>query len=103
MLVVMKAQATEEQISAVCQKIEELGYRAHSMPGAQRTARRAISIPPFVTSGEYSATMLPTYQRTANVAPRIASSAGNKSNQRVPEPRRIVTTDGDFDCGIFAD
>jgi 3-deoxy-7-phosphoheptulonate synthase len=38
MLVVMKAQATEEQISAVCRKIEELGYRAHSMPGAQRTA-----------------------------------------------------------------
>jgi len=38
MLVVMKTQATEEQIRAVCQKIEELGYRAHSMPGAQRTA-----------------------------------------------------------------
>src|SRR6202166_611494 len=38
MLVVMKAQATEEQIRAVCHKIEELGYRAHSMPGAQRTA-----------------------------------------------------------------
>ncbi len=38
MLVVMKAQATEEQIGAVCQKIEELGYRAHAMPGAQRTA-----------------------------------------------------------------
>ena len=38
MLVVMKAQATEEQIGAVCRKIEELGYRAHSMPGAQRTA-----------------------------------------------------------------
>src|SRR5713101_7390050 len=38
MLVVMKAQATEEQIRAVCQKIEELGYRAHSMPSVQRTA-----------------------------------------------------------------
>jgi 3-deoxy-7-phosphoheptulonate synthase len=38
MLVVMQAQATEEQIRAVCQKIESLGYRAHSMPGAQRTA-----------------------------------------------------------------
>src|ERR1700726_4128383 len=38
MLVVMKAQATEEQISAVCRKIEEMGYRPHSMPGAQRTA-----------------------------------------------------------------
>jgi len=38
MLVVMKAQATEEQVRAVCQKIESLGYRAHSIPGAQRTA-----------------------------------------------------------------
>jgi len=38
MLVVMQAQATEDQISAVCKKIESLGYRAHSMPGAQRTA-----------------------------------------------------------------
>src|SRR6266478_3819055 len=38
MLVVMQAQATEEQVRAVCQKIESLGYRPHSMPGAQRTA-----------------------------------------------------------------
>jgi len=38
MLVVMQAQATEEQVRAVCQKIDALGYRAHSMPGAQRTA-----------------------------------------------------------------
>ncbi len=38
MLIVMRAQATEEQVRAVCQKIESLGYRAHSIPGAQRTA-----------------------------------------------------------------
>ena len=38
MLVVMQAHATEEQVSAVCQKIESLGYRAHSIPGAERTA-----------------------------------------------------------------
>ncbi len=38
MLVVMKAHATEEEVRAVCQKIESLGYRAHSLPGAQRTA-----------------------------------------------------------------
>src|SRR5450631_3333144 len=38
MLVVMQAQATEAQVRAVCQKIEALGYRAHPMPGAQRTA-----------------------------------------------------------------
>ena len=38
MLVVMQAQATEEQVRAVCKKIESLGYRAHAIPGAQRTA-----------------------------------------------------------------
>ena len=38
MLVVMQAHATEEQVRAVCQKIESLGYRAHPMPGATRTA-----------------------------------------------------------------
>jgi 3-deoxy-7-phosphoheptulonate synthase len=38
MLVVMKAQATPEQIQAVCAAIEGLGFRAHPMPGAERTA-----------------------------------------------------------------
>jgi 3-deoxy-7-phosphoheptulonate synthase len=38
MLVVMKAQATPEQIEAVCAAIEQLGFRAHPIPGAQRTA-----------------------------------------------------------------
>jgi 3-deoxy-7-phosphoheptulonate synthase len=38
MLIVMKAQATEDQVRAVCQKIESFGFRAHSIPGAQRTA-----------------------------------------------------------------
>jgi 3-deoxy-7-phosphoheptulonate synthase len=30
--------ATPEEVSAVCSKIESLGYRAHSIPGAERTA-----------------------------------------------------------------
>ncbi|HET7103155.1 MAG TPA: 3-deoxy-7-phosphoheptulonate synthase [Terracidiphilus sp.] len=34
----MKAQATEQEIKAVCERIESLGYRAHPLPGAQRTA-----------------------------------------------------------------
>src|SRR5712675_83469 len=38
MLVVMQAHATEDQVRAVCEKIEKLGYRPHAMPGAQRTA-----------------------------------------------------------------
>src|SRR5258707_4800770 len=38
MLVVMKAHASAEEVRAVCEKIESLGYRAHSIPGAERTA-----------------------------------------------------------------
>ncbi len=38
MLVVMQANASEAQVRAVCDKIESLGYRAHSIPGAERTA-----------------------------------------------------------------
>jgi 3-deoxy-7-phosphoheptulonate synthase len=38
MLVVMQAHATAEDVRRVCDKIESLGYRAHSMPGAERTA-----------------------------------------------------------------
>jgi 3-deoxy-7-phosphoheptulonate synthase len=34
----MRAQATEEDISLVCRKIESLGLRAHILPGAQKTA-----------------------------------------------------------------
>jgi len=38
MLIVMKPGATEEDVTRVCRKIELMGYRAHPMPGAQRTA-----------------------------------------------------------------
>jgi 3-deoxy-7-phosphoheptulonate synthase len=38
MLVVMQAQATDEQIRAVCDRIESLGYKAHPIPGSGRTA-----------------------------------------------------------------
>src|SRR5213082_2731148 len=38
MLVVMQSHATDDQVRGVCQKIESLGYRAHAIPGAQRTA-----------------------------------------------------------------
>ena len=34
----MRAQATEQDIAQVCAKIQSLGFRAHVMPGAERTA-----------------------------------------------------------------
>ena len=38
MLVVMQSHATEDQVRAVCQRIESLGLKAHPIPGAGRTA-----------------------------------------------------------------
>jgi 3-deoxy-7-phosphoheptulonate synthase len=38
MLVVMHSHATEEQVRAVCSRVEALGLKAHPMPGASRTA-----------------------------------------------------------------
>ena len=38
MLVVMQAAATEQQVRAVCERIEALGLKAHPIPGALRTA-----------------------------------------------------------------
>jgi len=38
MLVVMQANATEEQVRAVCARIEALGFKAHPIPGSTRTA-----------------------------------------------------------------
>ncbi len=38
MLVVMKNDATEEQVKAVIREIEKMGFRGVPMPGAQRTA-----------------------------------------------------------------
>jgi len=38
MLVVMQGHATDQQIRAVCDRIESLGFKAHPIPGAARTA-----------------------------------------------------------------
>ena len=38
MLVVMQAHATEEQVRAVCDRVESLGLKAHPIPGSTRTA-----------------------------------------------------------------
>ncbi len=38
MLIVMRSDATDAQIRAVMERIDSLGYRAHSIPGSLRTA-----------------------------------------------------------------
>src|SRR5580704_2110680 len=38
MLVVMQSHASEQQVRAVCDRIESLGLKAHAIPGSGRTA-----------------------------------------------------------------
>src|ERR1700756_4598174 len=53
MLVVMKAQATPEEIQAVCDHIVQLGFRAHPLPGAQRTAIGITGNPGEIDRGNF--------------------------------------------------
>ncbi|MBV9670128.1 MAG: 3-deoxy-7-phosphoheptulonate synthase, partial [Acidobacteriales bacterium] len=75
MLVVMQATATDEQVRAVCQRIESFGYKAHAIPGAQRTA---IGI-----TGNKGDVQQSTFEEMAGVAEVI----------RVSKPYKLVSRD----------
>jgi 3-deoxy-7-phosphoheptulonate synthase len=53
MLVVMKPTASDENVRAVCKKIELMGFRAHPMPGAQRTAIGVTGNPGPIEPAEF--------------------------------------------------
>src|SRR5260370_32122700 len=101
MLVVMKAHATEEQVRAVCNRIESLGYRAHPIPGASRTA---IGI-----TGNRAAMEPGTLEEMSGVQEVIAVTKPYKMVSRdVKEEDTVVRfpgSDGSFgrqDVGIVA-
>jgi 3-deoxy-7-phosphoheptulonate synthase len=101
MLVVMKAHASEEQVRAVCERIESLGYRAHPIPGAQRTA---IGI-----TGNKGAVEAGTLEEMSGVQEVIIVSKPYKLVSRdVKEEDTVVRfagTDGTFggrDLGVIA-
>ena len=101
MLVVMKAHASEEQVRAVCDKIESLGYRAHPIPGASRTA---IGI-----TGNKAAMEPGTLEEMSGVQEVIAVTKPYKLVSRdVKEENTVVRfrdSDGSFggsDLGIVA-
>ncbi len=75
MLIVMKSGATDGQVEAVVRVIEELGYRAHAMPGASRTA---IGI-----TGNQGAVDPSHFENLPGVAEAV----------RVSKPYKLVTLD----------
>ncbi len=84
MLVVMQANATEEQVRAVCERIESFGLRAHPIPGAVRTA---IGI-----TGNKDAVDLGTLESLAGVAECIPVSKPYKLVGREMKPEDTVIT-----------
>jgi len=91
----MDAHATEEQIRAVCARIEQLGLKAHSIPGSLRTA---IGI-----TGNRGAVDLGTLESMGGVVECIPVSKPYKlvSREVKEEPTvvRIATPAGEVEIG----
>src|SRR3954470_15587713 len=75
MLIVMKADATDAQIAHVCDVINELGFKPHTMPGATRTA--------IGVTGNQGAVDPTRFENLPGVAEAI----------RVTKPYKLITLD----------
>src|SRR5688572_11766046 len=75
MLIVMKTDATDSQVEAVLRVIEELGYKAHPMPGMTRTAIGITGNPTAIDPSHF--------ENLGGVAEAI----------RVSKPYKLITLD----------
>src|SRR5246500_6047899 len=75
MLIVMNSNATEAQINNAVRVVETLGFRAHVMPGATRTA--------IGVTGNQGAVDLTHFENLPGVAEAI----------RVTKPYKLITLD----------
>jgi 3-deoxy-7-phosphoheptulonate synthase len=95
MLVVMQSHATDEQVRAVCERIESLGFKALPVPGAGRTA--------VCITGNSGAVDLGTLESMPGVIECIAVSKPYKLVSRDVKPEntivRVPTPLGDVAFG----
>jgi 3-deoxy-7-phosphoheptulonate synthase len=78
----MRAQASDAEIAAVCEKIQSLGFRPHVMPGAERTA---IGI-----TGNHGPVPAAEFESLAGVAEAISVSKPYKLVSREVKPDNTV-------------
>ena len=78
----MRAQASDAEIAAVCEKIQSLGFRPHVMPGAERTA---IGI-----TGNHGPVPAAEFESLAGVAEAIPVSKPYKLVSREVKPDNTV-------------
>jgi 3-deoxy-7-phosphoheptulonate synthase len=91
MLIVMKTDATDAQIQTVLSVIEDLGYKAHPMPGATRTA---IGI-----TGNQTAVDPSHFENMPGVAEAIRVSKPYKLISLDLRPEKTVVRIGDATIG----
>lgn len=91
MLIVMRADATDEQVDEVLKVIRELGFKPHAMPGATRTA---IGI-----TGNQGAIDPAHFENLAGVAEAIRVSKPYKLVGRDLKSEDTVVRIGDADIG----
>src|SRR5271154_2800594 len=82
MLVVMRSQATNDQVRAVCERIESLGFKALPVPGAGRTA--------VCITGNSGAVDLGSLESMPGVVECIAVSKPYKLVSRDVKPENTV-------------
>jgi 3-deoxy-7-phosphoheptulonate synthase len=91
MLIVMKHDATDDQIDGVLRVIEELGFKGHPMPGATRTA---IGI-----TGNQGAVDPSHFENLAGVAEAIRVSKPYKLISLDLRPEKTIVRVGDATIG----
>jgi 3-deoxy-7-phosphoheptulonate synthase len=98
MLVVMQSNATEEQVRAVCERIESLNLKAHPIPGAIRTAIGITGNPGAVDLGVLES--LPGVIECIPVSKpyKLVSRDAKEEDTilRIPTPSGDVTVGGQF-------
>ena len=91
MLIVMKQDATPEQIQGVSRAIEARGFKAHPIPGAQRTA--------IGVTGNRGAVDRPVFESLPGVFEVIPVTHGYKLVSREVKPEDTVVEIGDVRVG----
>ena len=91
MLIVMKSNATDDEVAAVARVVEKLGFRAHVMPGATRTA---IGI-----TGNQGLVDPIRFEALPGVSEAIRVSKPYKLITRALQPDRTVVRAGDATIG----
>ena len=91
MLIVMKSDATDDQVESVLHVIEQLGFKGHPMPGATRTA--------IGVTGNQGAVDPSHFENLAGVAEAIRVSKPYKLISLDLRPEKTIVRVGDASIG----